>query len=109
MASSTAHEQGIEGAQNPVTVSRGNTVNLIFKNRDPEKRRLTVNMGEFDEDINGTAVKTRPKVCTTLVRGEDGSQFLTFKLPKPSIASSQPYTFTVPGLDDLVPIEIKVP
>jgi hypothetical protein len=30
-------------------------------------------------------------------------------LAKPSIASSQPYTFTVPGLDDLEPIEIKVP
>jgi hypothetical protein len=105
----SAYEQGIAGPQNPVTVSRGNTVNLIFKNRDPEKRRLTVNMGEFTEDINGTAVKTRPQVCTTLVRGEDGSQFLTFELAKPSIASSQPYTFTVPGLDDLVPIEIKVP
>jgi hypothetical protein len=105
----TAHEQGIAEPQNPVTVSRGNTVNLIFKNRDPEKRRLTVNMGEFEEDINGTAVKSRPKVCTTLVRGEDGSQFLTFELAKPSIASSQPYTFTVPGLDDLEPIVIKVP
>jgi hypothetical protein len=45
--------QGHRCSQNPVTVSRGNTVNLIFKNRDPEKRRLTVNMGEFTEDING--------------------------------------------------------
>jgi hypothetical protein len=104
----TAHEQGIAEDQNPVTVSRGNTVNLIFKNRDPEKRRLTVNMGEFTEDINGTAVKTRPMVCTTLVKN-GGNQFLTFELAKPTIASSQPYTFTVPGLDDLEPIEIKVP
>ena len=46
-------------------MSRGNTVNLIFKNRDPEERRLTVNMGEFSEDINGTTVKTLPQVCTT--------------------------------------------
>lgn len=31
----TAHEQAVTGNQNPVTVSRGNTVNVIFKNRDP--------------------------------------------------------------------------
>jgi hypothetical protein len=104
-----AHEQAVAGDQNPVTVSRGNVVNVIFKNKDPEPRRLTVNMGEFEEDINGTTVKQRPKACTTLVRGEDGSQFLSFVLPKPSIASAQPYTFTVPGVDDLEPIEIKVP
>ena len=104
----TAHELGVPGNQNPVTVSRGNVVNVIFKNRDPEKRRLTVNMGEFEQDINGTKVKQHPKVCTTLVRGKDGSQFLSFILPKPSIASTQPYTFTVPGVDG-AEIEIKVP
>jgi hypothetical protein len=103
-----AYEQAIDGPQNPVTVSRGNVVNVIFKNRDPEKRRLTVNLGEFEQDVNGTLVKQRPKVCTTLVRGTNGVQFLSFVLPKPSIASSQPYTFTVPGVDT-TPIEIKVP
>jgi hypothetical protein len=103
-----AYEQAVDGPQNPVTVSRGNVVNVIFKNRDPEKRRLTVNLGEFEQDVNGTLVKQRPKVCTTLVRGNDGVQFLSFVLPKPSIASSQPYTFTVPGVDT-PPIEIKVP
>ena len=105
----TAHELALTGPRNVVTVSRGNVVQVLFKNRDPEKRRLTVNMGEFEEDINGTLVKQRPKVCTTLVRGENGSQFLTFVLPKPSIASTQPYTFTVPGVEGLEPIEIKVP
>jgi hypothetical protein len=105
----SAYEQAVAGPQNPVTVSRGNQVNLIFKNRDPEKRRLTVNLGEFEEDVNGTVVKQRPKVCTTLVRGKDGSQFLSFTIPKPSIASSQPYTFTVPGVEGLEPVEIKVP
>ena len=93
----TAYEQALPGPQDPVTISRGNVVNVIFKNRDPEKRRLTVNMGEFEEDINGTIVKQRPKVCTTLVR-EDGSQLLTFRLTKPSIASAEPYSFTVPGV-----------
>ncbi|MEP7203694.1 MAG: hypothetical protein ABI894_13855 [Ilumatobacteraceae bacterium] len=103
----SAHEQAVADPQDPVTVSRGNVVNLIFKNRDLEKRRLTVNLGEFEEDINGTIVKQRPKVCTTLVR-RDGSQFLTFRATKPSIASGQPYSFTVPGVDG-ASIEIKVP
>ena len=104
----TAHEQALPGNQNPVTVSRGNTVNVIFKNRDPEDRRLTVNMGEFELDINGTKVKQRPKVCTTLVRHDDGSQFLSFEFPKPSIASSQPYSFSVPGVEG-AEIGIQVP
>lgn len=104
----TAHEQALAGNQNPVTVGRGNTVSVIFKNHDPEKRRLTVNMGEFEQDINGTKVKQRPKACTTLVRGTDGSQFLSFTLPNPSIASTQPYSFTVPGVDG-AEIGITVP
>lgn len=104
----TAHELALPGNQNPLTVSRGNVVNVIFKNHDTVKRRLTVNMGEFETDVNGTAVKTRPKSCTTLVRQKDGSQFLSFVLPKPSIASSQPYSFAVPGVDG-AEIEIKVP
>jgi hypothetical protein len=104
----TAHELALPGNQSPVTVSRGNVVNVIFKNHDTVKRRLTVNEGEFEEDVNGTPVKTRPRTCTTLVRAKDGSQFLSFVLPKPSVASSQPYTFTVPGVDG-AEIEIKVP
>jgi hypothetical protein len=104
----TAHELALPGDQNAVTVSRGNVVNVIFKNKDPEKRRLTVNEGEFTEDVNGNQVKTQPKVCTTLVRGKDGSQFLSFILPKPSIASSKPYSFVVPGVPG-AEIEIKVP
>ena len=103
-----AHELAVPGDQNPVTVSRGNVVNVIFKNKDSVKRRLTVNMGEFETDINGTKVKERPKICTTLVH-PDGSQFLSFVLPKPTIASSQPYTFAVPGVEGVEPIEIRVP
>jgi hypothetical protein len=83
----SAYEQGLKGPQNPVTVSRGNQVNLIFKNKDHD---------------------TRPKICTTLVR-PGGSQFLSFELSKPSIASAQPYTFTVPGVEGLEPVTIQVP
>jgi hypothetical protein len=94
----TAHQLAVDAPQNPVTLSRGNVVNLIFKNHDPEKRRLTVNMGEFTEDVNGTPVTKQPKTCTTLVR-QDGTQFLSFVLPKPSSATlAKPYSFTVPGV-----------
>jgi hypothetical protein len=103
----TAHELGVPGNLSRVTVSRSNVVNVIFKNRDTVKRRLTVNMGEFTEVINGNTVKTRPKVCTTLVH-PGGSQFLSFVLPKPSIASATPYSFTVPGVPG-TEIEIQVP
>ena len=46
-----------------VTVSRGNTVNMIFKNHDAEPRRLTVNMGEFEQRRQrhrGQAATDRP-------------------------------------------------
>ncbi len=104
----TAHQLGVDAPQNPVTVSRGNIVNVIFKNHDPERRRLTVNMGEFTEDVNGTPVTKQPKTCTTLVR-QDGSQFLSFVFPKPSRASvAKPYSFTVPGVDG-AEVKIVVP
>jgi len=103
-----AHQLGLEGDVNPITVSRGNVVNMIFKNHDSQSRRLTVNMGEFETDVNGTTVTQRPRQCTTLVH-PDGSQFLTFMLPKPSIATPVPYTLTVPGVEGLKPIEIRVP
>jgi hypothetical protein len=104
----TAHEQALPGTLQTVTISRGNIVNVIFKNRDPEKARLVVNLGEFEQDINGTKVKVHPRVCTTLVRGDGGDQFLSFIVPKPSIASTQPYSFSVPGVPGAV-VEIKVP
>jgi hypothetical protein len=103
-----ARQLGLPPSQDPVTVSRGNIVNVIFRNEDPEKRRLTVNMGEFEQTINGTTVKQRPKICTTLVRGKDGSAFLSFILPKPSRASTQDYSFTVPGVDT-AELKIVVP
>lgn len=105
-----ARQLGLPPIEGPsvVTVSRGNIINVIFKNEDPEKRRLTVNMGEFEQTINGTTVKERPKACTTLVRGKDGSGFLTFILPKPSRASTQDYSFSVPGVDS-AKLEIVVP
>lgn len=102
----TAHQLALRDAQNPVTVSRGNIVNVIFKNHDPEKRRLTVNMGKFPKS-DPTQGNDVFRACTTLVR-QDGSQFLSFVIPKPSSASLEPYNFTVPGVSG-AEVKIVVP
>ena len=86
--------------KNPVTISRGNVVNVIFKNRDPEKRRLTVNMGEFEEDINGTTVKTATEGLHHARSRKDGRQFLSFMTAEAvALPVPQPYSFTVPGVE----------
>jgi hypothetical protein len=90
-----------------VTLARGNIVNVMFKNNDPEPRRLTANLGEFEQDVNGTIVKQRPKVCTTLVR-EDGVAFMTMRVTKPSAASTQPMSLEVPGVES-AKVEMIVP
>ena len=108
-ASSRRYEQAVDGRQN-----HGHGVARQHRQRDlqePRSREAAAH-GQPGRVRGKTStaplVKQRPKVCTTLVRGNDGSQFLSFVLPKPSIASSQPYTFTVPGVDG-APIEIVVP
>jgi len=90
-----------------ITLPRGNPSNIVFKNLDPEEVRLTVNLGTFEEDVNGTKVTKKPITCTALVE-QGGRQFLTLRMPKSSIASSTPYTFTVPGVDGSS-VEIVVP
>jgi hypothetical protein len=103
----SAYELGRKDPQNPVTVSRGNIVTVIFKNYDPERRRLTANLGKFEEQAGDNPVTKRPQVCTTLVR-QDGKQFLSFVIPKPSKATPEPYSFTVPGVDG-AEVQIVVP
>ncbi len=90
-----------------ITLPRGNPSNIVFKNLDREEVRLTANLGTFEEDVNGTKVTKKPITCTALVE-QGGRQFLSLRMPKSSIASSTPYTFTVPGVDGSS-VEIVVP
>lgn len=98
---------GQAGPTQSITLPRGNPSNIVFKNLDPEEVRLTVNLGTFEEVVNGTPIKQKPITCTALVE-QGGRQFLTLRMPKSSIASSTPYTFTVPGVDGSS-VEIVVP
>lgn len=94
-------------SEGPLLFGRSSTTNVMFANHSDEDRRLTLNLGEFTQQVNGSEVKQRPQVCTTLVEpGKTG--FLTFSIPKTSAATSLPYSFTVPGVES-ASIEVVVP
>lgn len=92
-----------------VTLQRSNTSQIMFRNLSDETVRLTANMGAFEVDVNGTTVTEKPVTCTTLVE-PDGRQFMTLVFPKSSAATAptDPYTFTVPGVEG-ASVEIVVP
>lgn len=92
-----------------VTLQRSNTSQIMFRNLSDETVRLVANMGAFEVDVNGTTVTEKPVTCTTLVE-PDGRQFMTLVFPKSSAATAptDPYTFTVPGVEG-ASVEIVVP
>jgi hypothetical protein len=93
-------------ADGPFLVARSTVTNIVFKNDSDEHRRLTLALGEFTENVNGSEVKHQPKMCTTLVK-PGGVAFMTFSIPKPSVATPVPYEFTVPGVDSAsVPVVV---
>lgn len=98
---------GMPGAQEVVTLPRSNPSNIIFRNLDPEPVRLTANLGSFATTVDGQTVNEQPVTCTQLVE-QGGQQLLSLTFFKSSIASQEPYSFTVPGLTDSS-IEIVVP
>ena len=103
----TATELGLEGERTVVTVSRSNATNIMFRNFDSHEHRFTVRMGSFTTTENGTAVTTKPLVCTQLV-DHDGEQMLTVVFPKTSTASDEPFIIEVPGVEGQQ-IEVVVP
>lgn len=94
-------------SEGPLYIARSTITNIMFKNESDEERRLTLNLGEFTEDVNGSEVKHQPKLCTTLVE-QGGVAFMTFSIPKTSQATAVPYSFTVPGVES-ASIEVVVP
>jgi hypothetical protein len=85
----------------------------VFRNLSEEPVRLTVNLGAYETDVNGTMVTEKPVTCTALVE-EDGRQFLEVIFPKSSPppaghgASLEPFSLSVPG-SDAAPITVVVP
>ena len=79
-----------------LTVSRASNVNVLFRNESSEPQRLTARLGTFAA-ADGTAGSENAD-CTTAV--EPGKELIfTFRVSKPALASSTPYSLIVPGLE----------
>jgi hypothetical protein len=104
---------GIHGPQTTITLPRSAHNYIVFRNLSDEEVRLTAHLGAFKADINGTPVVQKPVTCSALVE-KDGRQFLELTFPKSSPppqghgASLEPYTLSVPGVDDSS-IDVVVP
>jgi hypothetical protein len=97
---------GIAGSQQQITLPRSNPSNILFRNLDEGKFRLTADLGTFDtgNEVNGEPVTEQLVTCTQLVE-RGGVQLLTLTMTKASprdnvgSASQTPFTFYVPGVD----------
>jgi hypothetical protein len=99
--------KNIGGARTELTVPRSTVTNLLVRNLDDTKHRFTVNEGKFSSTQNGATIVETPKKCTGLV--DPGQEaLLTFKLPKTSAGSQEPYSIVVPGVEGQK-IDIFVP
>lgn len=105
---------GFNSPQQLITASRANPVTFIFRNFDPTERRLVASLGnamagapaaESDGEEADHAGKN--ETCTQLIP-EGAEQALTIKYNKPSIAQTEPFTLTVPGVAGQS-IEVLVP
>jgi hypothetical protein len=107
-----AQNEGIDGDQTMVIVTRNSPTNVLFHNESDEPRRLVLDLGtrsEIDPETGDTVPDSAVpnQVCTTLVE-DGGSQFLTVTIAEPSVTAESPYRFVVPGVDG-AEVEVIVP
>jgi hypothetical protein len=107
-----ARNEGLNGDQNMVIVTRNTPTNVLFHNESDEERRLVLDLGtraEVDEATGDTVPDTEVphQVCTTLVE-DGGTQFLSFSISLPSELAETPYRFVVPGVEG-AELEVVVP
>lgn len=95
---------GLPEKVSKITVARSNDVNILFRNKDSEDRRLVANLGEVKPAGSDLAEKV---VDCTQLTGKNQEQILTFKINKPSQVGG-PYTLSVPGVEG-TKIELLVP
>jgi hypothetical protein len=102
----TAHQLGaIDQPDDKISLPRANPSVILFHNADEEEVRLVAHLGAFPTDVNGTTVVDRPVTCTALVE-QDGTQSMVLRIPRSSVASSEPYQLTVPGIDSAITVEV---
>ncbi len=100
---------GLLGEQTTITLARSAPHYVMFRNESDQRVRLTANLGAFPTAtiVDDQPVLESPVTCTPLV-GEGGRAFMNLIFSKPSAASEQPYTLTVPGVEAAV-VEVVVP
>lgn len=91
-----------------ITVQRSNPTNILFTNESSQPRRLTAYYGTVVEDLGGGVTQERRLETCTALTDEGARQLMTFSVPRPSFAATEPYTLFVPGVDGAV-IEMLVP
>lgn len=105
-----ARNEGLEDQSDRVVITKSNDSNVRFINETAEERRLVLDLGtrpEVDEEGEEVADSEVPyQLCTALVE-KGGTQLLTFRIDRPSIASKEPYVFMVPGVE--AEVEVVVP
>mgnify|MGYP003337744210 CR=1 FL=1 len=103
-----AEVDGYSGAQSSITLQRGNASTILFINRDAEPHRMVVSYGKVVEDLGGGVQReTKLESCTSKV-AKDGQQAVQVRVPKPSWASDEPYSITVPGVEG-AKVDVVVP
>lgn len=97
-----ASAQGIEGAQETLTIPRSNPSNILFRNKTEGEFRLVAHLGERAVT---EGVVEKIEVCTQLIPN-GAEQFLTLTIPKPAL--DKPYTLEIAGVDGQA-VQVIVP
>jgi len=98
---------GLPDPVDTITVGRANPVTILFRNKDAEDRRLLASLGSKMVTVNDTDLEEAIFDCTPLT-GKNQENALVLKIDRPSAASTEPYTLTVPGVGG-AEIEVVVP
>src|SRR3954451_20521017 len=102
----TADVIGVNQPLKTVTIPRSLESFILFRNLDEGNHRLVASLGTEIVDAQANPpVQVEEKFCTQAV-GKGGTQFMIISPHRPSAASEVPYTFTVPGINDAITIEV---
>jgi hypothetical protein len=104
----TATQDGFQGELSSITLARANPSLIIFRNEDPAKHRMVLSYGKVVEDLGGGVEReVALEACTSLIE-KGNQQSVIVSIPKPSFASEEPYSITIPGLEGTA-VEVLVP
>ena len=103
----TAIQDGFQGELTSITLQRANPSLIIFRNEDEAKHRMVLSYGKVVEDLGGGVERESVlEACTSLIE-KGKQQSVIVSIPKPSFASDEPYSITIPGLEGIA-VEVLV-